>query len=146
MANRLGPRTKDNEVQRELLECLWKAAVEPVLGELGFYPKAVDPLPRIWWIGVGLMAHVPIHAATRFTKRPVKVKVTTLQYCLPSYTFTIRALQDSRARSRQCQTNRFMLIVTMTTTPGESSLHGVTKEADEVQHSLRDFSRVERLE
>jgi len=98
-----GPKAEDNEAMRELLEWLWMAAVQPVLRELGFHPKPVTPLPRIWWIGVGLMAQAPIHAATRFTKGVVKVNMTTLQYCLPSYTSTIRALQYSRARRQhQC--------------------------------------------
>ncbi|RPB18836.1 hypothetical protein L211DRAFT_795591 [Terfezia boudieri ATCC MYA-4762] len=34
----------------------------------------------------------------------------------------------------------------MPTTPGKSTLSGVTKEADEIKHSLQDFSRVETLE
>ncbi|KAF8421683.1 CHAT domain-containing protein [Tirmania nivea] len=140
----LGACTEDNEVKRELLEWLWKSAVQPVLWELGFYPNAVDPLPRIWWIGVGLLAQAPIHAAAKFTKGTVNVKMTTLQYCLPSYTSTVRALQYSR--SQQYQQNSSMLVITMPTTPGESSLSGVTKEADEIKHTLRDFSTVETLE
>ena len=43
----------DPAVMRTFLEWLWKGAAQPVLQELGFYPKAVEPLPRIWWIGVG---------------------------------------------------------------------------------------------
>ncbi|KAF8417974.1 CHAT domain-containing protein [Tirmania nivea] len=132
----------DNKVKRQLLEWLWKAAVQPVLQELGFYPKEIDPLPRVWWIGVGLMAKAPIHAATKYKKG--LIKMTTLQYCLPSYTSTIRALQYSR--SRKCQQNTSMLIVTMPTTPGASSLSGVTKEAGEIKHSLQKSSIVETLE
>ena len=82
--------TADNEAKREVLEWLWGAVVRPVLQELGFYPTALDPLPRIWWIGVGLMAQAPIHAAATYKKG--SIKMTTLQYCLPSYTSTIRAL------------------------------------------------------
>jgi len=135
--------TDDNDFRRELLQWLWKAAVQPVLQELGFYPKKVDPLPRIWWIGVGLMAKAPVHAAAKFKKR--RILMATLQYCIPSYTSTIRALQYSRYR--QCrQYSAPMLIVTMPTTPGASPLSGVTKEADEIKHSLRDFSTVETLE
>ena len=85
--------SNDNGDKREILHWLWKAAVQPVLQELGFYPKAVDPLPRIWWLGVGLLAQAPIHAAVKFTKGTVKLNMSTLQYCLPSYTSTIRALQ-----------------------------------------------------
>ena len=137
-----------NEVKRELLEWLWKAAVQPVLRKLGFYPgpKEVDPLqlPRIWWIGVGLMAKAPIHAATKF--KGGCVQMTTLQYCLPPYTSTIRALQYSRSQqSQQSQQCASALIVTMPTTPGASSLSDVTKEADGIKHSLRNFSIVKTL-
>ncbi|RPB27925.1 hypothetical protein L211DRAFT_778740, partial [Terfezia boudieri ATCC MYA-4762] len=59
--------SENNEVKRELLEWLWTGAVRPVLRNLGFYPtpnlKKVGSLPRIWWIGVGLMAKAPIHVA-----------------------------------------------------------------------------------
>jgi len=67
-----------NELKRKLLEWLWKAAVQPVLQKLGFYPgsKEGSPLPRIWWIGIGLIAQAPIHAATKFTKG--RIKMTTL--------------------------------------------------------------------
>ncbi|RPB27802.1 hypothetical protein L211DRAFT_778853 [Terfezia boudieri ATCC MYA-4762] len=128
----------------QMLEWLWKAAVQPVLRELGFYPKVVDPLPRVWWIGIGLMAQAPIHAAAKFTRGIVKVKVTTLQYCLPSYTSTIRALQYSRSR-QQYQQKASMLIVTMPTTPGQGSL-SATKEANEIKQSLRGFSKLDILQ
>ena len=128
-----------------MLRWLWQAAVQPVLQELGFFPKAADPLPRIWWIGVGLMAQAPIHAAAKFTKGTIKAKMATLQYCLPSYTSTIRALQYSRPQQQYHQ-NVSMLIVTMPTTPGEVSPDGVSKEADEIKHSLRDFGTVATLQ
>ena len=142
----LGTRIYDSEAKRDMLEWLWKAAVQPVLRELGFYPKAVDPLPRVWWIGVGLLARAPIHAATKVAKGTAKVKMTTLQYCFPSYTSTIRALQYSRSRQRQQNINRSMLVVTMPTTPGEGPLSDVTKEADEIKRSLQNFRTVEILE
>jgi len=137
--------TDDNEVKREMLEWLWKAVVQLVLRELGFYPTLVQPLPRIWWIGVGMMAQAPIHAATKFTKGTIKVKLTTLQYCLPSYTSTIRALQYSRSR-QQYQKNSSMLIATMPTTPGAGPLWGVIQEVKEIKNSLRHFSAIDILE
>ena len=138
-----GYTTNDNEEKRILLDWLWKAAVQPVLCELGFYPKVVDPLPRIWWIGVGLMAQAPIHAAAKFKKG--YPTMTTLQYCIPSYTSTIRALQYSRSRQTQHNASmKSMLIVTMPTTPGESSLD-VDKEADDVRNCTGDYSTVQIL-
>ena len=80
--------TDDNKVKRKLLDFLWKDIVQPVLQELGFYPKKAHPLPRVWWIGVGIMTNAAIHAAGKFKNRGVQV--TTLQYCVPSYTSTIR--------------------------------------------------------
>jgi len=149
MSNYCGISIGNNEDMRELLEWLWMGAVQPVLRELGFYPRPkgvggqpqVEPLPRIWWIGVGLMAKAPIHAATKFRKG--RVHTTTLQYCVPSYTSTIRALQYSRSRRLQPQQNLSMLLVTMPTTPGAGSLSGVAKEADGIKHN---FSTVETLE
>ncbi|KAF8432049.1 CHAT domain-containing protein [Terfezia claveryi] len=140
-------RTSDNEVMRRLLEWLWKGAVQPVLSELGFYPKKIYPLPRIWWIGVGLMVNAPIHAAAKFKKG--RIQMTTLQYCLPSYTSTFRSLQFSRTRKLHCQqdsSNSSTLLVTMPTTPGARSLAGVTEEMNGIKESLRHFSRVETLE
>jgi len=131
----------DSEVKREWLECLWKGAVLPVLRELGLYPTKVDPLPRIWWIGVGLMARAPLHAAAKFKNG--HVQMTTLHYCLPSYTSTIRALQYSR--SRQCRQDASMLIVTMPTIPGATAL-SAAKEADAIKYSLPDCGAVETLE
>ena len=69
--------------KRILLDWLWKAAVQPVLCELGFYPKVVDPLPLIWWIGVGLMAQAPIHAAAIYKKG--SLKMTTLAFSIAIY-------------------------------------------------------------
>jgi len=132
-------RTDDNKVMRGMLQWLWAGAVQPVLQQLGLHPghkrgePAVDSLPRIWWIGVGLMAKAPIHAAAKFRKG--RVHMTTFHYCLPSYTSTIRALQYSRSRRVQLQ-NPAMVIVTMPTTPGQSSLGGVSEEADGIKAGI----------
>jgi len=87
------------------------------------------------------MAKALIHAAAKYDKG--SIKTTTLQYCLPSYTSTIRALQYSR--SGQSRQNKPTLIVTMPTTPGAGSLPGVTREAGKIKHSLRNFSVVDTL-
>jgi len=77
-----GADSSDNGVMRGLLEWLWKSAVLPVLRKFGFHPHKANPLPRVWWIGVGLMAKAPVHAATKF-KRDCP-HITIVQYCLPS--------------------------------------------------------------
>jgi len=89
------------------------------------------------------MAKAPIQTAAKFQKE--RVQMTTLQYCLPSYTSTIRALQYLRSRVSQCRQNPSILIVDMPTTPGASSLSGVTIEAGEIEYSLWNFGLVEML-
>ena len=69
--------------------------------------------------------------------------MTILQYCLPSYTSTIRALKYTRSRQLQSRETPPMLIVTMPTTPGASSLTGVTEESDGIGE---DFTTIEILE
>lgn len=51
---------------------------------------------RIWWIGVGLMVKAPIHAAAKFKKG--RVHMTTHQYCVPSYTSTMRYVEHFNFR------------------------------------------------
>ena len=57
-------------------------------------------------------------------------------------TKNIRALQYSRPRQSQCAQNTSMLIVTMPTTPGESSLSGVMAEVDGIKRSFWDYKVV----
>ncbi|KAF8456006.1 hypothetical protein BGX38DRAFT_1165699 [Terfezia claveryi] len=57
---------------RDILKWLWKAAVQPVLRELAFYPQEADPLLQIWWIGVGLLAQAPTHVSAKLIKGTVK--------------------------------------------------------------------------
>ena len=111
----------DNETKGGLPEWLWKAVVQPILQELGFYPTVADPLPRIWWIGIGLMGQAPIHAAAKYKK--ATLIETSFQYCIPSYTSTIRALQYAQTREASLNTTRqSMLIVIMPTIPEGGSL------------------------
>lgn len=50
----------------ELLAWLWDVVVEPVLGELQPHGIANQaPLPRVWWIGAGVLGRAPFHAAGR---------------------------------------------------------------------------------
>lgn len=83
---------------KELLS-LWKHAVRPVLDQLGLLgPK--DPLhrlQRIWWVGGGSMALVPLHAAGEHTPGSTE---NTLSHVTSSYAASLKALQYSRSKPK----------------------------------------------
>ncbi|KAF8454690.1 CHAT domain-containing protein [Kalaharituber pfeilii] len=141
------------------LPWLWQAAVCPVLQALGLVQTAASgdkacqrrKLGRLWWIGVGLMATAPLHAAGLYGSnlKPGKAPESTLKYCIPSYTPTIRALLYSRqtAAQRAAGTQveaalvneagsllhrHNLLIVSMPTTPGEDDLN-VEEETSQIE-------------
>src|SRR5208282_4537457 len=63
--DRLSTRRDTNRSLREILKWLWDVAVESVLANLGFTetPENDDTWPRIWWVPVGRLSLIPIHAA-----------------------------------------------------------------------------------
>ena len=83
-----------------------------------------------------MMAQAPRHAATKYKKW--STHMTTLQYCIPSYTSTIRALQYSRSKQIQLTLPmQNVLIVIRPTKSGERPLD-VDKGADNVKHCMED--------
>lgn len=131
-----------NRRMRALLEMLWVAVVKPVLEELGFYTKQrpSSALPHIWWIGVGIMARAPFHAAGCYPKSPNSPKAEyTSKYCISSYTPTVKALLYSRAREG-ANAQRVnvgtradkMLFITMPQTPGDKPFPRAKEEAESI--------------
>lgn len=140
------PAPDKNRRMRALLEMLWVAVVKPVLQELGFFTihKTGTPLPHIWWIGVGIMARAPFHAAGCYPKSPNSPKADyTSKYCISSYTPTIKSLLYSRAREGENSSKPGssssadrLLFITMPTTPGDKALPKAREEAESIISSL----------
>ncbi|KAJ5210187.1 Tetratricopeptide-like helical [Penicillium cf. griseofulvum] len=115
------------------LRDLWSDCVRLVLDELGFLHPASDTLPRIWWIGTGLAASLPFHAAGDHSPGSLE---NTLSCVLSSYTPSIKMLQFAREKTRVTLDTQSMLLVTMPKTPGEDDLPGVTAESQAIQEAV----------
>ncbi|KAL0631679.1 hypothetical protein Q9L58_009459 [Maublancomyces gigas] len=81
--------TSRNEKLEQFLLWLWDVAVEPVFDELMFGAVKDANLPRIWWIGVGVLAMAPFHAAGDHSRRSTR---NTFCRAISSYTLTLKAL------------------------------------------------------
>jgi tetratricopeptide (TPR) repeat protein len=112
-----------NHKPSDMLLWLWRVAVRPILEELGvlWQGKAPDKLPCIWWVGGGLMAQAPLHAAGDHAPGSTE---NTLSHVVSSFTPTIKALDYSRKKAwKLYSTDRNkILVVAMPKTPGHSDL------------------------
>ena len=136
----LGTAAKFNAHTRRILSWLWTRVVEPVLLALGLlrpdHPSST--VPRVWWIGVGVMSRAPFHAATEyiFNFSEMVEENSTLNYCIPSYTPTIKSLKYLIAPNHQAARDH-LILVTMPATPGMSTLAGINMEANMLQTCLQ---------
>jgi len=90
-------RDNDN-ILRESLQWLWDAGVKPVLEASQLLQQTScnsGRLPRIWWIGGGLMALTPLHAAGQHNEGSTS---NTLSHAVSSYSSTLRTLQYARIK------------------------------------------------
>ena len=116
---------------------LWDVVAEPVLTALGRTapPSEDEPWPRIWWCPVGVMAHLPMHAAGHHedvvgAAGPDHPRRTVLDRVVSSYTPTVRALAFARAHPPTGGTAT--LIAAVPDAPGAARLPGVVQEADAI--------------
>jgi tetratricopeptide (TPR) repeat protein len=124
----------------EILGWLWDAAVGPVLDQLGYRstPAEGEPWPRVWWIPVGMMAMLPVHAAGHHRRSSTPVgRPTAMDRVVSSYTPTLRALEFARQRDSAVAVTAPALVVAMPTTPGlDQPLHHAAREAELVAAHL----------
>lgn len=101
------------------LQYVWVSAVKPVLQQTGLLALARAPnvLPRIWWVGGGIMSLLPLHAAGNHTPGSSE---NTLSHAISSFAPTLKSLQFIRTRPPIPIQERKpeLLIVSMPTTPG----------------------------
>ena len=100
---------------------LWIHAVKPVLDQLELldHDATAGQLPRLWWVGGGLMALMPLHAAGEHAPGS---KENTISHVVSSYASTLKTLQLTHSRSAVSLSNpdpnQKILIVAMPVTPG----------------------------
>jgi hypothetical protein len=122
--------------KESFLSWLWRTCVKVVLQELeetGMVNFGTE-IPRIWWIGTGIAASYPFHAAQSSSDSSEE---NALSRMIPSYTPSFKALAYSRERSRKYTEahpkGQKVVIVTMSTTPGQRRLRGVEEERAAIQ-------------
>lgn len=140
---------RNNKMKEQLL-WLWDAVVEPILKELQFIDVASDTgtptarsteKPHIWWIGVKVMSLAPFHAAGDHSSGSTR---NTLNYAVSSYIPSIKALSYARQKKLQLlsEPDARLLLVTMSTTPGQSSLDNVAQEVEEIIGTVKDNTTI----
>ena len=129
-------RKENNTSMSKMLEWLWDVAVEPVLKELGFTdsPKTNADWPRVWWIPIGRLSLFPIHAAGYHS---VKGQ-STLDRVISSYTPTVKALDHARKQIERISKSspQNVLLVSMPTTPNQSTLKFAAEEVEAINNFL----------
>lgn len=135
----LGARNRD---MNKMLAYLWKSVASPIAAELGTHlaPTGSGGLSRIWWIPVGLMSLMPIHAAGNWGKNE---QGRFADIAISSYIPTIKALKYSREKSSMIahsNPHKSILAVSMPTTPGEPDLAGLLKEVAFIEDSMKGIS------
>jgi CHAT domain len=131
-----------NHARRKLnaiLEWLWDVAVRPVLDELGFtqMPCQVEALPRVWWVGSGLLSILPIHASGYHDSIPPR---TALDCVISSYAATVKSLSYARERLGQVIQNEKAILIAMPTTPEHTTLPSAEIEVEGLRNLLSNAS------
>ena len=85
-------------VQTESMRWIWDVAVKPVLKELGLLWQHKPPsvLPCLWWVGGGLMALLPLHAAGDHQLGSTE---NTMSHIISSYAPSLKALEFSQKKT-----------------------------------------------
>ena len=132
--------------QVESMRWLWDVAVKPVLKELGllWQDKPPHTLPCVWWVGGGLMALLPLHAAG---EHGIGSTDNTLSHVVSSYAPTLKALQFSQSKPWTPLTaeGSKVLVVAMHETPGHADLK-VGEEVAAVRQHIGASASVEVME
>lgn len=122
---------RDVNVMKKILKWLWDVVVEPILEYLGFTETRGDDdiWPRLTWIPAGILSLFPLHAAGCDQNGK-----TTLDRVISMYSSTLRALVHAKAddKNREKVANS-ILLAAMPTTPNQSPLPFVTREAELIQ-------------
>ena len=131
--------------QTESMHWLWDAAIKLALEELGllWQDKRPATLPCVWWVGGGLMAVLPLHAAGKHQKDSTE---NTVSHVISSYAPTLKVLQFSQKKAwTPLSVERSkILIVTMPKTPGLDDLN-VDEEVTAIRQHVGSSTSVEIL-
>jgi tetratricopeptide (TPR) repeat protein len=126
-------------VVKSLLEWLWNVAAKPILDALDFTapPENDESWPHVWWILLGPLAYIPIHAAGYHETGSTN---SVLDRVMSSYSASTKALLYTRRRKTREMpqlTSASALLVAMKETPGLGT-SSLLEYADQEIAMLRD--------
>ncbi|KAH7014193.1 CHAT domain-containing protein [Microdochium trichocladiopsis] len=120
-------------ISSDLCEWLWDSLAERVLAALGLTKTPEHSWSRVWWIGTGHLAKLPIHAAGYHRDGSER---TVMDRVISSYGSSIRALMKSRQarapRDSPEASPREAVLVEMSRTPGHHDLQFAQEEVKEI--------------
>ncbi|KAK8869135.1 TPR-like protein [Apiospora arundinis] len=138
---------EEEERLSPFLSRLWTSCVKPVLDSLRGAELLRESRSRIWWIGTGMAASLPFHAAGQHHENADE---NTLAHAVSSYTPTVKALNFARshvARSGERLSNKTsVLVVAMPETPQQNRLSGVLEETSAIRDAIRGLYQFESPE
>lgn len=130
----------------ESMHWLWEVAVKPILTKLGLLWRQQPPsvLPCLWWVGGGLMALLPLHAAGEHSLGSTE---NTMSHVVSSYAPTLKALRSARKKTWASPTvyKSRILVVAMHQTPEQDDLN-LADEIASIQQHVESSASVEVLE
>lgn len=128
------------------LRWLWETAVKPVLHEAGLLQEDKPPgrLPRVWWVGGGLMALASVHAAGIHTEGSTE---STMSHVVSSFVPTFKSLKVVRNKpwAPLKQQSHSILITSMSTTPKCAPLN-VAEEVEAINRAVSSWATVIHLQ
>jgi tetratricopeptide (TPR) repeat protein len=128
------------------LKVLWYSVVKPVLERLNLLHRTTsqERLPRIWWVGGGIVSLLPLHAAGDYAAGPME---DAPSHVVSSYVPTLKILQSIRSRPPVTKVSkaRRLRIVSMPTSPGGYSSLNTAKEADSIMKTSKSVLDVATL-
>ena len=109
----------------DITEWMWYAVGRPVVDALGTPPGGDNLHHRLWWCPIGLLSFLPIHAAGLHTRAGGE---TILDNFISSYTPSLRALLEARARTPEESEPGDVLLVAVPNAAGAAPLLKVDDE------------------
>lgn len=117
-----------------VLEWSWAAIACPILSALSFnQPVLDDKWSRLWWVLTGPLSHLPMHAAGRHDQGH---RETVLDRVISSYASSVKSILYDRkrgVRNAAANTPGNAVLISMSNTPGHSSLQFTAPEIAEVK-------------
>lgn len=138
-------RNTNDKVEKEL-EYWWYNLVKSVLKKLGLLRETAsgESLPRIWWVGTGIMSLIPLHAVGSHGEDALE---NALSHVVSSHVPTLKIMQSLRSR-RAISINpgsRKLVIVSMPSTPGNYGTLDTEEEANAITEHSKSVADVTTL-